>query len=45
MKIRTNINLDDGLKKKLKKKAKKLGLSASQVIEKLIRCYLSRLDK
>ena len=43
MKIRTNINLDEKLKKALKKKAAELGTSVSQLIERLARNYLKRL--
>ena len=43
MKIRTNINLDDTVKKQLKAKAKELGTSVSRVIERVVRKHLNRL--
>jgi len=45
MKIRTNITIDKEVKKKIKTKAKELGTSFSQVLERLARNFLNKLNK
>jgi len=43
MKVRTNVNLDEELKEKGKKKAKELNMSFSQILETLIRRFLKKI--